>query len=768
MIRRCWRRLLLALCLGAAGGCLGLSHNPSYFPHLMPFGNIIRTHAKPTGPSYFANFDPHAVRLEVRPLHSVSAVGRHHVLIATVYDEKGEPRRHRRVEWMVEGAGHILEVDESGLFAGRGYKVDNRYAVSFTDYTEHCITRGNADPNDDFVIRPGQTWCVISSPVEGDTHVTVYAPEINNWDNNKVTVTHRWVDAEWTFPPAGLARAGTQHVFTTRLFRHTDHQPLAGYRVRYRILDGPPALLLPGRTTEAEVISDLRGNAAVAVFQEAFQPGVNRIAVEIIRPPDPTTPTGPGLPIAQGVIPMEWQGPQVSLTKTAPPTVVVGQEVAFTLTVANSGAAEARSLTLRDIVPEGLQFVRGQPPPAVEGGQLIWTLGELPPGQSQTLQAFFKSARLGNVSNRATVVTEEGLRAEANAIVQVVQPQLKVTMTGPPTAAIGTPVVYQLTASNPGTGPATNVLLKAEFDQGLEHESRFNPVELPLGTLAGGEERRVTLTLTPRRLGQLACRLTATADGGLTDRAQHAVTVQDARLGLKLTGPAARYVDRPATWDIEVVNAGEVPLRNVVVRDLLPPELAFQEATAGGRLEGGHVVWSLGELQPREQKMLQVTARAARLAPRAVNRVQATAEPGQSVQEESAIEIRGLPAFRLELADQNDPVEVGARTAYRIEVANQGSLPGNGVAVTALLPAQMRFVRAAGPVPYRVEGQRVTFEPLDALAPKQAVVYTVEVQAQQPGDARFQVELRSSTLTNPVVQEESTTVVPAANGPPPR
>src|SRR5262245_21373264 len=317
MIRRWWWRLLLALALGAAAGCLGLSHNPTYFPNLMPFGNIIRTHAKPSGPSYFANFDPHAVRLEVRPLQSASPVNRHHVLIATVYDENGKPRRHRRIEWMIEGAGHIVEEDESGLFAGRGYKVDNHYAVSYTDYAQHCITRGNSDPNDDFVIRPGQSWCVISSPVEGDTHVTVYAPEINNWDNNKVTVTHRWIDAEWRLPSAGVARAGTQHVFTTSIFRHTDHQPLTGYRVRYRILDGPPALFLPGRTPEAEIASDLRGNASIAIYQEAFQPGVNRIAVEIIRPPDPTTPSGSGLVIAQGIVTMEWQGPQVSLTKTA-------------------------------------------------------------------------------------------------------------------------------------------------------------------------------------------------------------------------------------------------------------------------------------------------------------------------------------------------------------------------------------------------------------------------------------------------------------------
>jgi hypothetical protein len=150
---RCF--LLVSLSPFLLSGCLGVSQNPSYFPHLVPTDDIIRTHAKPKGPSYYANFDPHAVRLEVRPVVATSPVRTQHVLIATVYDACGKPRRNRRVEWMIEGDGNIVEVDESGLFPGRGYKVDNRYAVSYTNYNEHRITRGNVNPNDDFVVRPG-------------------------------------------------------------------------------------------------------------------------------------------------------------------------------------------------------------------------------------------------------------------------------------------------------------------------------------------------------------------------------------------------------------------------------------------------------------------------------------------------------------------------------------------------------------------------------------------------------------------------------------
>src|SRR5438105_3507291 len=264
--RRACLALLLAVCVGPLSGCFGGSYSPSYFPHLVLPGDIIQTHAKPPGHSYWCNFDRYAVRLEVRPVDVANPVRTQHVIVATVYDEQGKPLRGRRVEWMLEGVGNIVEVDEDGYHAGRGYKVDGKYAVSYTDYFEHTVTRGTKDCSDDFTIRPGQTWCVVTSAVEGDTHMTCYAPGIFNWAKGRVFVSCKWVDANWIFPPGAVVPAGTPHVLTTRIVRHTDKQSLAGYRVRYTILDDdPPAVFAQTRTKEAVAVSDLAGNASVTL-----------------------------------------------------------------------------------------------------------------------------------------------------------------------------------------------------------------------------------------------------------------------------------------------------------------------------------------------------------------------------------------------------------------------------------------------------------------------------------------------------------------------
>src|SRR5262249_35462881 len=173
-------------------------------------------------------------------------------------------------------------------------------------------------------------------------------------------------------------------------------------------------------------------------------------------------------------------------------------------------------------------------------------------------------------TNHATLTTEEGQTDEKQMVTQVTVPQIKLSKTGPETAVKNVPITFQLTVSNPGTGPATNVLIQDRFDRALEHESKANPIELPVGTLGAGESRTFTLALTPREAGRLVNEATVTADGGLKDSAKHSVTVQEAQLSLKQVGPTKRYAGRPATYTITVTNPGETALNNVVVREQLP------------------------------------------------------------------------------------------------------------------------------------------------------------------------------------------------------
>jgi uncharacterized repeat protein (TIGR01451 family) len=761
------------LILGTSGGCFGVSQNPSYFPYWLPFGDVIPTHAKPPGYGYFGNFDPVAVRLEVRPVQATNPVRTQHVVIATVYDAKGKPRRDRRVEWILEGKGSIIEVDESGCFPGRGYKEGTHYAVSYTNYHEHRFTRGNANPIDDFVIRPGQTWCVISSAEEGDSHVTVYAPGIRDWEKGRVFVTCRWVDAEWRFPPPVSARAGSDVVLTTNLLRRTDRQPLSGYRVRYTLLDGPPAAFFPRRIGEEVIISDLSGNAHVTLRQ--FQPvlGVSRVGIEIIRPPDPTSPSGSGIVLAKGETAVEWLAAQVGLAFAAPAEASVGQDIAATATITNSGKVESRSMTVSAVLPDGVQFVRSEPPAVAVGGkQLTWTFGALAPGQAHVVQLVTRAGRVGPVTQCVQLVTEEGFRDEKCATTNVTQAQLQVNVAAPLEAALNATVTYDITVANPGSGPADNVVVTTQFQEGLEYATKVQTLSIPVGRLAAGERKTVPpLLLKAARLGKLTNTVVATAEGGLRAESRHELTVREPKLTLNLSGPKTKFVDKTAEWELKVANAGEAPLNNVLVRHKLPDELAFQKATDGGAVQGSEVVWNLGTLKPGESRVLKMETLARSRSAGVTHTATATAEPDQSASASATIEILGVPASNLQVKGDVNPAEVNKEITYSVKVTNPGSLPARNVRLSVKLSPELSAVGAmVNEAKFDTKANTVEFAPVAALERGQELNFKLKVRAKKAGDARCRVEMRSDTSPQPETDEVTTTVIDPANlqsAPPP-
>ena len=768
---------VLAAC--SAAGC---SYNPGYFPYYLPPGTISQTHAKPRGPGYFRDFDPKARSLEVTPANATSPLGAQIVLVATVYDKDGQARRDRRVEWMLEGPGHIIEVDESGLYAGRGYKVDNKYAVSYTNYTSHTLTRGNADPNDDVSLCAGQTFCVVSSAVPGETVVTAYAPGVFNWEQGRVVSRIVWGEGRFKFPDPGVARSGGEYTLTTTINKldQDGAGPLPNYRVRYRILEAPeaPSAVLVSRTgdgttgtqsgttaTEAESPVGADGTAAVRLVQRDAKPGTTRVAVEVVKPAE--NGVGPGTVVSRRETTVEWAAPRVQLNVTAPPSAPAAGTFTANVSLANTGSVDSRDARIRVTLSDGATLARSEPPPVrVDGGALVFDLAPVAGGKKQEISLEVKPGKLGTVTVTAAAATADGLRAEHAATTRIENGRLTLHVEAPAGAIAGERVPVKLAVTNNGSVPAANVSVWARFDPGLTHPSGQNPVEMTAGTLAVGETRTLDLPLTARAAGRYAVRASATADGSVSaSAAPVAFDVRRAELQAAVTGPRLAYLNQEFAWAVAVANPGDSPAANVVVRATLPPEVRLADA-GGGRAGPGSVEWTIPELKPGDRQTFTLTAAATKLTDRAAVSVVALGDVGSvrdgavQAKADAAVAVVGVPAVALEVVTPVGAVEAGRRATYTVRVRNRGTVSARTIEVTAFASEELRPVRAGGPAAGRVDPDgKVVFATLDELRPGEAAVFTVEVEAVRTGDARFRAEVTAAHLTNTLKEEQSTRVL---------
>ncbi len=755
-----------------AGGCLN-SHNPGYFPYYFPGGRTVESHAKP-GFGYFRDFDPHACKIELTPADATAPLGAQVVVVATVRDKDGQPRRSRRVEWMLEGPGSIVEVDESGFYPGRGYKHDNKYAVSHTGYTASTITRGNDDPKDDVEVTAGQTFCVVSSAVPGETVLTAYAPGVFNWEKGRVVAKIVWGEGRFLFPPAATVRTGTEHALTTTVARFEQDGPNPpNYRVRYRLIDtaetsavlvssgGAGATGSQSGTTarDAEAATDADGKATVRLVQTNPQTGKTRVAVEVLKLPE--SGTGPGTVVSRRETLIEWAAPDLRLDVTAPP--VSGPTASFpaTVSLANSSGVDSKEARVRVTLSDGATLERSEPPPTrQDGGALVFDIPGARAGKAQTVSLQVRPAKLGSVTVAADVVTADNLQARRDATTKIDAGKLSVLVEPPAAGVVGEATPVRVAVTNSGQTAAANVTVFAGFDESLKHATGKNPVELDAGTLAPGQTKTFDLPLTANLTGRYGVQANATGDGNLSAKSGRVVfDVRRAELRAAVTGPKLVYLNQEFTWNVAVANAGDIAAKNVSVRATLPPEVRAKDA-GDGVVNTGSVEWKVGTLAPGEQRTFKLTADAVRLTGAATLAV-ATLADGDSAalqaKAEGVVAVIGTPAVVLELATPAGPVAVGARGAFQIRLRNQGTVSARRLEVEAFAPPELRVVKGAAPD--RTEARlgadgKVTFPALDELRPGQAVTFTVEVEAAQAGDARFRAEVKAAHLRNPLREEQ--------------
>ncbi len=761
--------------------------------------------------------------VNLQPRETVAAVGSEVVLIAGVCGQDGYLRTNRRLEWSIDpgSVGQFVAVGETGfvdLLVGdfnRPRKVTNTFAIGSTLRSNTRLNRGTCIAEDSAYVLRGQGWITITSPVEGSSHVTVFAPEVYRWDSRiKSTVVH-WVDAQWQFPPPAINPAGTKHVFTTTVVRQSNHTPVERWRVRYEIQGGPPAGFSPDGAQSVEVPTDAAGQASVEIFEKEPRHGVNNIKIEVIRPGNLPGANGQRLVVGSGMTSKTWRAGDLSVKTSGPATAGLGTTINYRITVANPGDLAVKDAVAVITMPEGLTFLNSNPAAETAGRQLQWRLGEIGGRQQRTIDAGFRAERQGSVMACCEVTAAGGLKVSDCSTTTIGTASLDVRITGPEQAAVGTQASFEITVRNLSQAPAAKLIIKDRLDQGLENPAatQNNAIERLLGDLAPGASQRVKVTVRVTKPGRLcqtvevsgkdvtpasaqACIVgtggggspAPTAPGGSApsfggDEIAKAAPGGAIPITVKTTGPRQLVVGETAKYFIEITNTGAAELRNVQVLARYDAALYPVLASEGYQADRGALSWTIERLPAGKTVQRGIHYTCQTVSAKACNRVRVTTSTGAKVEDEACLEIRAAdkgpvapgtektapanpPADGLVLTASGlaNPVPVNKDLTYVVQVTNNSTQSYQRVTLTAAVPEGVVInpigTMGPGPTKFTTEGKTIQFDPVFEIKPGETLMYRIRVRTKKPGQYRFVAELSAPAMSRSLVKETNTEINP--------
>jgi uncharacterized repeat protein (TIGR01451 family) len=439
------------------------------------------------------------------------------------------------------------------------------------------------------------------------------------------------------------------------------------------------------------------------------------------------------------------------LHQVMPVEVRRGAEFGYEYHVTNMTQGTLQNVAVVLESQSNLEVLSATPAAMASAGGTVWSLGDLGPCETKVIKVNARARDTGLAANCVSASYNNSLCATTN----VVDPALAIEKKATPRALKCDPITLTYNVCNTGTGVTTGVVVRDTLPAGLTVNGSRN-VEIPVGDLAAGECREVSVIAMASETGEFSSPASARSGDGLTaDSGRPATVVVAPKLTITCVARENQYINRNSEYRFEVTNTGDGVAANTVVNVAVPASSEFVSASSGGAPVGGSIAFPVGDLNPGQSKTVSVTT-LSRVAGAVRVAASASAVCAEPVNTACETVYRGIPAILLEVVDIHDPVEVGQETTYVIRVTNQGSADDRNVVVKCILPDELAYVSSSGATPSRVEGQTVTFGTETVLNPQEVVEWRLTVRAIGEGDVRFAVEMTSESFTRPIRETEST------------
>jgi uncharacterized repeat protein (TIGR01451 family) len=416
----------------------------------------------------------------------------------------------------------------------------------------------------------------------------------------------------------------------------------------------------------------------------------------------------------------------VSITKTAPDTVVAGENVTYAITVSNDGPSTAHDVVVSDPLPTGMTFDHVTSPMGTSctgGATIACTIATLADGASVELSigavATFAAAEQ-TLTNIATVSADEfdpeteGNQSSAETVVGPA-PDLRLTKTASVPAALqNSQLTYTLTAFNDGPSAATNVTVTDTLPSGMSFVSGSNgctdnagTVTCELGNIAIGSNAVATITVLANGNGTQVNNATVASDDPDPDPSDDAAsaTVEVgpvADLSIVKTSSPSVTAGGQLTYTLTAHNAGPSPATGVTVVDVLPSGMTYAGSTSSQgscAFAAGTVTCALGGLAngASATATITVTASFALSGTTVPNSASISGDQNDDgpANNASTRSVDVGPAADLVLTDDAPAhVPAGGQLLHSLQLSNGGPQTAVNSKFTVTLPAGLTFVSA--------------------------------------------------------------------------
>lgn len=308
--------------------------------------------------------------------------------------------------------------------------------------------------------------------------------------------------------------------------------------------------------------------------------------------------------------------PSLTMTKTLPSDVLVCDKVPLKISLSNNGTGTARNVKLEDFLPEGMTTADGKKSFSVE-------LGNIGAGETKNIELPLSLSAAGAYKNTAIATADDGLRAEATAVVAAHQAILELAKSGPKQQYVGVPYTYEITVTNKGDADATNVVVTDTLPVGLVAVNASDNARVENGRvvwnitkLAQGESKPVKLVVKGMDTGTAHNTVVANADCATT-----ATVSADTNL-VGVPAISIEVIDDPdpiaiggtTNYNIVITNQGTAPATNVRITGELEAQMEYvtSKGVTNGTLENSSLLRfdPLASLAPKAKAMYTVTVKA--------------------------------------------------------------------------------------------------------------------------------------------------------------